>query len=65
MGGQFPNGEFPFLENDGLCKQAKNSEKIFYLEKQNCLFRKFSKRKFDGLCKQTKNDENFPFSGEA
>jgi len=27
MRGQFPNGGFPFLENDGLYKQAKNGEK--------------------------------------
>ena len=32
--------------SDGLCKQAKNDEKIFYLGEQNCLFRKFPKRKF-------------------
>ena len=31
---------------DGLCKQAKNDENFFRLEKQNCLFRKFQKRKF-------------------
>ena len=31
---------------DGLCKHVKNDEFFFALEKQNCFFRKFPKRKF-------------------